>query len=62
MRRAGERCEQCGRTKAELKLTGIRLEVHHRDGDRHNNTQENLSVLCETCHPRDVGGSRKFMP
>ena len=27
-----------------------RMEVHHMDGDRHNNTMENLVLLCYECH------------
>ena len=28
------------------------LEVHHKDGDRGNNTPTNLITLCESCHKR----------
>lgn len=49
-RRARERCLarcyyqclHCGRTR--------KLHVHHIDANRLNNTDENLLVLCETCH------------
>jgi 5-methylcytosine-specific restriction endonuclease McrA len=41
-------CESC-------KLTvwlgqPIPLEVHHKDGDRNNNTFENYELLCPNCH------------
>jgi hypothetical protein len=36
------RCERCGST--------YRIEVHHRDEDRSNNTSSNLEVLCKRCH------------
>jgi 5-methylcytosine-specific restriction endonuclease McrA len=26
------------------------LDVHHRDGDKSNNTTDNLMTLCATCH------------
>jgi 5-methylcytosine-specific restriction endonuclease McrA len=28
----------------------INLEVHHIDGDRTNNSLENLQLLCPNCH------------
>jgi hypothetical protein len=28
----------------------INLEVHHKDGDRTNNSLENLQLLCPNCH------------
>lgn len=38
----GEACQACGRTQY--------VEVHHIDGDRSNNTVENLIPLCTACH------------
>lgn len=35
-------CWVCGRTND--------LEVHHIDGDRSNNSLDNLLPLCESCH------------
>lgn len=35
-------CERCGSTE--------RLEAHHRDGDRRNNTAENIETVCKSCH------------
>lgn len=35
-------CEECGSTS--------RIGVHHIDGDRTNNSPENLRTLCPTCH------------
>lgn len=40
----GELCEYCGTTE--------RIVVHHRDGDRSNNSVENLIPLCLTCHAK----------
>ena len=41
-------CEACGYDK----VPGI-LVVHHKDRNRRNNSQENLSVLCPNCHQED---------
>lgn len=42
------RCESCG---LEYWLNEvIPLELHHKDGDRNNNSIENLMVLCPNCH------------
>lgn len=41
----GNKCEQCGAAR-----TGRRIDVHHRNGNRHDNADENLIVLCRSCH------------
>ena len=41
-------CEKCGLT--EWLGEPIPLEVHHIDGNRHNNTIENYQLLCPNCH------------
>lgn len=38
----GRECAECGATE--------NIEVHHRDGDRTNNTPDNLLPLCVTHH------------
>jgi len=38
----GKECSNCGSTSS--------LEVHHLDGDRTNNSVENLLPLCRVCH------------
>jgi 5-methylcytosine-specific restriction endonuclease McrA len=38
----GEKCNICGNNK--------NIEVHHIDGDRYNNSVENLIPVCEECH------------
>lgn len=41
-------CERCGLTQW---LGGaIPLELHHKDGNRNNNTLENYELLCPNCH------------
>lgn len=44
----GHKCENCG-TETWLG-NPIPLEVHHINGDRLNNTLENLQLLCPNCH------------
>ena len=42
------KCENCGLT--QWLGEPIPLELHHKDGNRHNNTIENYSLLCPNCH------------
>ena len=44
----GRKCEGCGLT--EWLGNPINLEVHHEDGDRLNNSMDNLKLLCPNCH------------
>ena len=50
-------CMVCGAKEKE----GIKLHVHHIDGDRKNNKKDNLQVLCPKCHSRVhyLDGQRK---
>jgi len=41
-------CEKCERT--EWLGVPIPLEIHHRDGDRTNNSLPNIELLCPNCH------------
>lgn len=45
----GRQCEQCS-WQAERKDSVVPTQIHHIDGDRTNNTRENLIVLCPNCH------------
>jgi len=49
-------------TRCSANLDG-RVEVHHEDGDRENNSPENLEALCVSCHKkvhyREMGRNRK---
>jgi hypothetical protein len=38
------KCEDCGEDKTYL------LSVHHKDGNRYNNSESNFEVLCFNCH------------
>ena len=42
------RCECCGLT--EWLGHPVPLELHHKDGDRTNNTLSNLELVCPNCH------------
>lgn len=44
----GHSCEQYG--LSEWLNEPITLELHHDDGDRTNNVEENLILLCPNCH------------
>ena len=41
-------CERCGKTR--WLGEPIPLELHHKDGDRTNNTLPNIELLCPNCH------------
>lgn len=51
-----KKCEICGRTKWN-KLE-IPLELHHIDGDRHNNELHNIQILCSNCHSQTSNFNR----
>lgn len=46
-RKAGWRCSKCD---GDLSSYRRLLHVHHEDGDRRNNRESNLKVLCVRCH------------
>jgi len=54
--KTGGVCELCGMTDEEsLAKWDKRLEIHHRDGrgresEAPNHSEDNLMVLCRTCH------------
>ena len=39
------KCEKCGSIE--------NIDVHHIDGNRNNNTPENIMVLCRSCHMKE---------
>ena len=45
LKRDGFSCVECGRVRGKL-------DVHHVDGDTHNNVLKNLATLCDSCHAR----------
>lgn len=44
----GNQCECCGIT--DWNGAPLKMQVHHKDGNRWNNTLDNLMVLCPNCH------------
>lgn len=42
------RCNRCGIN--EWLGQPLALELEHKDGDRHNNSRDNLECLCPNCH------------
>lgn len=45
-------CENCGIRLNEIYGDGFFLETHHKDGNKLNNDDSNLSALCTLCHSR----------
>lgn len=44
------KCELCGWGEINPYTEKIPLELHHKDGNYENTTEENLIVLCPNCH------------
>lgn len=44
------KCELCGWGQENPYTHTIPLEIHHKDGNYLNNSEENLQVLCPNCH------------
>ena len=42
------KCEMCSLDK--WREESIPLEIHHKDGNRTNNSLDNLQILCPNCH------------
>jgi 5-methylcytosine-specific restriction endonuclease McrA len=50
-------CEECG--ISEWLGEALSLELHHRNGEKHDNRLENLALLCPNCHSQtDSWGGR----
>lgn len=53
-------CEVCGLT--EWNGNPLVMQLHHKDGDTHNNCIENLMMICPNCHSQTInyrGNSNK---
>lgn len=44
------KCEICGWGEKNKYTNKIPLEIHHKDGNYKNNSEENLQLLCPNCH------------
>ena len=44
------KCEKCGWGEKNPYTENYVLEVHHKDGNYKNNSEDNLEVLCLNCH------------
>ena len=44
------KCEICGWGEKNPITGKVPLEIHHKDGNRNNNIEENFQVLCPNCH------------
>ncbi len=53
----GHQCESC--KLKEWMGSPIPLEVEHVDGDRYNNSGDNLKILCPNCHAQTPTWRRK---
>ncbi len=54
----GERIKwKCGNCKISelehIKLTGMKLAIHHKDRNTYNNEKDNLEILCRSCHAKE---------
>ena len=50
LKKVDYKCERCGWGKINPTTGLVPLEIHHKDGDYRNNTEDNLEVLCPNCH------------
>lgn len=48
--KAEYKCEDCGFSGFNKKTGKTILQIHHIDGDCHNNNIKNIKVLCPNCH------------
>lgn len=44
------KCSKCGWGEINQFTGNIPLEIHHKDGNYLNNTEDNLELLCPNCH------------
>jgi len=51
-----KKCEICGTRK--WNKMDVPLELHHIDGDRHNNELSNIQIICPNCHAQTSNFNR----
>jgi len=50
IKKHGEKCMECGWDKINPYTNNIPIELEHIDGNFTNNKEENLKLLCPSCH------------
>lgn len=50
LNKSNYKCELCGWGEINTFTNKIPLEIHHKDGNYLNNSEDNLQVLCPNCH------------
>ena len=43
-------CQKCGWNEINPITGNVPLQIHHKDGDCLNNSENNLELLCPNCH------------
>ena len=46
----GRVCERCGWSCKNTYHNIVPVQINHKDGNRDNNLDENLEILCPNCH------------
>jgi len=46
----GRKCEICGWNEINIFHNIIPVQLHHKDGNKDNNYEDNLVILCPNCH------------
>lgn len=49
-RKYNNKCSECGWGEVNPFTGNIPLEIHHKDGNSHNTTPDNVVLLCPNCH------------
>ena len=50
MEKQEEKCSKCGWSEKNPVSKTVCLDLHHKDGDAHNNKLSNVELICPNCH------------